>query len=128
MSKISIYSLIFVSLSFSISAMHQMPEINFNHATQDGLELFCLMFKMRCYHQLTPKTITSLENRMRELGITPDDDRYISLINKFYTYTALTSSQIKTLMRFGRMRQMYGYQEQHLPNFFPEREHIVIRT
>lgn len=105
-----------------------MPEIDFSNVTEQGLEAFCLAYKMRCYRALPPRTITSLQTRMQELGITPDDDRFISLIHKLNTNSAITSLQINTLKRFEKARQLRGYgEEQHLPNFFiPNKGHMVV--
>lgn len=107
--------------------MEEKPKIDFSHVTAQGLEEFTLVYKMRYYHQLTPATITSMENRMRELGITADDDRFISLINKLLSNKTLASVQRQTLMKFQIARRMRGHEEIHLPAY-DINGHKVIRV
>ncbi len=121
--------LIIAALSFSLGAMEAKLEIDFSNVTAQGLEEFTLAYKMRCYHQLTPHTVTSMENRMKELGITPDDDRFISLISKLLSNKTLTPVQQQTLVKFNNVRLMRGHEEVHLPAYGINGHKIVtVRT
>lgn len=107
--------------------MEGKSEVDFSHVTAQGLEEFTLVYNMRYYHQLTPATITSMENRMRELGITAEDDRFISLINKLLSNKTLAPVQQQTLMKFQIARSMRGHEEIHLPTYAIN-GHKVIRV
>lgn len=113
MVKISIYSFIFTTFSFSLLAMEGKPEVDFSHVTAQGLEEFSLAHRLTYYAQLTPRTQASLEKRMKELKIEQDANTFISLISKLASRKPIVVTQMKTLEQLKIARAERGHEEAH---------------